>query len=113
MQRCLQLHERHDPSHPWHSSHQHTLAPRSTNRPTAAPASQPCGLRNVTVTAGGWPGWRHPAGPLPACRSPGRRCHGTFPITTATIPTPDRPHLADAVAEADRLTLTEPTHIPN
>ena len=35
MQRCLQLHEQYDPSHPWHPSHLIPLAPRSTNRSTA------------------------------------------------------------------------------
>jgi len=127
MQRCLQLHEQHGPSHPRHSSHQYPPAPRSTNRSTAAPASRPCGLRNVTVTAGGWPGRRTQLALL-RLPLPRRRCHGTFPITTTTNSTPDRPHPADAVAEASRraaaprkadrqtrsarLTLTQPTHIP-
>jgi hypothetical protein len=100
MQRCLQLHEQHGPSHPWHSSHLIPPAWRSTNRATAAPTPRPTRLRTVTATGRGTPGWRYPAGPPPASHSPAEGAT-VLPITTPTNSTPRRPHFAPAVLEAD------------
>ena len=109
------------------------LVRRSTSRSTAAPTLQPTRLRTVTAAAGGQPGRRYPAGPPPASRFPGRRRHGTFPITgigelhapavrtsPTWSPTPAggpasrrAPRKADRqILSSQRLTLTEPTHAP-